>query len=116
MAIATVSASYIGTGPTASGQILALGPGGLKELAYIGTATFTGDGASTTATLNYIDGTASLPFTPSAILAVRSGGAATASVSVVSCADAANGNKTATVTFSAAPNAATIQVLFLIFR
>ena len=116
MSIATVSASYLPTGPTADKQIMASGPGSSAEIAYIGTATFTGDGASSTATLNYIDGTAALSFTPTAILACRVGGAATATISVVSVVDAGNSNKTATVTFSGTVNAATIIVGFIILK
>jgi len=117
MAIAAVNATYLPSGPTADKQILAFGPGSSQEIAYIGTATFTGDGATTSATLNYIDGTAALNFTPSAILAARSGGNTTATISVVSAVDAGNSNKTATVQFSAAPtNGGTITVTFIVLK
>lgn len=116
MAITTVNATYIPSGPTADKQIMAFGPGSSQEIAYIGTATFTGDGASSTATLNYIDGTAALNFTPSAIIACRVGGAATATIGVVSVVDAGNSNKTATVQFTGAVNAATIIVGFIILK
>lgn len=116
MAITTVSAVYLPNGPAADKQILAFGPGSSAEIAYIGTATFTGDAASSTATLNYIDGTAALSFTPSAIIACRVGGAATGTIGVVSVVDAANANKTATVTFTGTVNAATIQIGFIILK
>lgn len=117
MAIATVSASYVGSqAPQFTGQVLASGPGSAAEFAYIGFATFTGDAASSTATLNYIDGTQALPFTPSAIIACRVGGAATATIGVVSVVDAANANKTATVQFTGTVNAATITIAFIILK
>jgi hypothetical protein len=116
MAITTVNAVYTPSGPTADKQILAFGPGSSAELAYIGTATFTGDAASSSATLNYIDGTAALSFTPSAIIACRVGGAATATIGVVSVVDAGNANKTATVQFTGTVNAATIVVGFMILK
>jgi len=116
MAITTVNATYLPSGPTATLQILAAGPGSSQEIAYIGIATFTGDAASSSATLNYIDGTAALSFTPSAILACRVGGAATATIGVVSVVDAGNANKTATVQFTGTVNAATIIVGFIILK
>lgn len=116
MAITTVNATYLSGGPTGTLQVLARGGQSDLELAYIGTATVTGDGASSSFTVNYIDGTAALNFTPSAILCARSGGAATASIAVVSAVDAGNSNKTMTVTTSAAVNAATFTIVFFILK
>lgn len=117
MAITAQNLSYLTSAPVANGSgVLAFGGSSVQELSYIGTATFTGDGATTTATLNYIDGTATLPFTPSAVFGVRAGGAATATVSVVSVVDNADGGKSATVQFSAAPNAATIKVAVFVLK
>ena len=84
----------------------------------LGTATFTGDGASTSATLNYIDGTATMGMgSPSVILCSRSGGSASASIDVVSIVDANDSGKTATVTFSAAPgNGTTVIVSFMLVK
>lgn len=117
MAITAQNASYLTAGPAASSQQLAGSALAALELAYVGTATFTGDGSTTTATLNYIDGTAALPFTPTAILAARTGGTDTAAGYVQSVVDAGNANKTATVTFSAAPaSTKTWQVSFFILK
>jgi len=107
---------YTPSGPTADKQILAFGPGSSAELAYIGTATITADNSGSTCTVNYIDGTAALSFTPTAILCVRTGGTATATVGIVSAVDAANSNKTFTVQGSATLPAGTVTILFLVFK
>lgn len=116
MAIAAANMSFDGNGPSATGQILASRSGaGNEARRLIGTATFTGDGASTSATLNYIDGTAVLGYAPSVILASRSGGSAAAAISVVSVVDNADNGKTAVVNFSAAPaGAATVIVSLMV--
>lgn len=118
MAITAQNAAYLTGAPVANGSTtLAFGGSSLQEFSYLGTVTFTGDGATTTATLNYIDGSAALGFTPSAIIGVRAGGNTTATISVVSVVDAANANKTATVQFSAAPtNGGTITVAFFVLK
>ena len=117
MAITAQNATYQGQGPVAGGSTtLAFGGSSVQELSYIGSATFTGDGATTTATLNYIDGTNALGFVPSMIIGARVGGAATATISVVSIVDNADGGKTATVQFSSAPNAATYKVGFIVMK
>ena len=117
------NATFLSNGPTGTLQQMQAGPGSLLELAYIGTASWVGNGSATTATLNYIDGTAALPFTPAAILAVRSGqntgagNALDAAGTPVTAVDAANANKTATVTFGTAPtNNANSGIIFMIFR
>ena len=117
------NATYLSGGPTGTLQQLARGGTSDLELAYIGYASWIGNGSAVTATLNYIDGTAALPFTPSAILGFHSGNnsggnaAEAAATAVTSIVDAANANKTATVTFSAAPaNNASVGVVFMIFR
>lgn len=114
MAITTANATYIGTGPSVDQQALAFGGTSVQEGVIIGNATVTGDGASSTFDVNYIDGTAALPFTPSAVLAFRVGGAATATISVVSVTSPTN--KKFTVNTSAAVNAATFIILFVVFK
>lgn len=74
MAITAVNASYKTAGPTVSGQQLAASGLSTLELAYVFSATATLDGSTTTFTVNYIDGTATLPFTPSAVLINVTGG------------------------------------------
>lgn len=118
MAIAAASVSFDGNGPSKTGQIVAQsGLQGNAAQMYIGTATFTGDGASTSATLNYIDGTQVLGFVPSAIFVSRSGGSAAASVDAVSVVDNNDNGKTATINFSAAPgNGLTVIVSLQIVK
>lgn len=117
------NATYLSGGPTGDKQVIVRSGLSDLELAYIGYATWVGNNSAVTATLNYIDGTAALPFTPTAILGFHSGNgtggnaAETAGTQVTSVVDAGNSNKTATVTFSAAPaNNAAIGVVFMIFR
>src|SRR5262245_56490502 len=116
MANTCTNPSYKPSGPTADAQILAFGPGSSQELAYIGTATITADNSASTCTVNYIDGTAALPFTPAAILVQRLGGSATATVGLVSAIDAGNSNKTFTVQGSATLPAGTVSFIFLVFK
>ena len=52
------------SGPAFSFQQLALGGADAQELAYRGTATFTGDGSTATCTISFVDGTATPFFTP----------------------------------------------------
>jgi hypothetical protein len=115
MAIATVNMTYSGAGPASSGQIVSqAGLAGDASRVLIGYATATGDASSSTFTVNLIDGTATLGFTPSAIIATRAGGAATSTISVVSVTSI-----TATsflVTTSAAVNAATFVVGVIIVK
>lgn len=66
---------YSGTGPVDSGQVLVQSVlAGDESRALDGSASFTGDNATATLTLNWIDGTKTLPFVPSAVLVTRSGG------------------------------------------
>ena len=118
MAITAQNLAYQGAAPVAGGSTtLAFGGSSMAELSYIGTATFTGDGSLTAATLNYLDGTNTLSFTPSAALGFRIGGTATSTISLVSVVDAADGGKTATVNFSAAPaNAATVKIAVMVLK
>lgn len=112
MAITAAAASFSGTGPSATGQVLAFGGNDLgTAFAYKGTATVTGDGSSTSFVINLIDGTKTIPFTPKGVICTRCGGAATATIGIVS---AVADNKIITVTTTAAVNAATFTVAFLL--
>lgn len=115
MAITTVNLAYVGQGPTADSQIVLQSElSGNFAQTLVATATWTGDASSSTAKFNYIDGTAKLSFTPSAVLAFRIGGAATATIYPTSVVDDAN-KQTATVTFATTVNAATLKCLVVIF-
>lgn len=107
MAITTVSAIYATTAPTKSGQVIAgRDP---DSRVFRGTATVTGDGASSSFIFNLVDGTETIPFTPSGGIVFRSGGAATGTITVLT---AVFTNTICTVTTSAAVNAATFIVSF----
>lgn len=117
------NASYLSNGPTGDVQQLARGGQSDLELAYIGYANWVGNNSAVTATLNYVDGTAALPFTPKQILISRVGGntgagnAIDANATICTAIDAANSNKTATVTFNVAPqNNTNCNVVFMLFR
>lgn len=114
MAIATVNLSYLGVGPTKSSQIVAQRNAAGKRILH-GYATFTGDGSATSATLNWIDGTETLPFTPTAAHISRCGGTATATIAMgeLEITDATSG----VVNFASAPgNAATVKVCVTLFE
>jgi len=115
MAITSGTASFQGTGPAESGQILAAALSSESNRNLSGNCTVTGDAASSTFDCNYIDGTKTLSFTPAFILCNRSGGAATGTVSVVSCVPKSGAATAAfTVTTSANVNAATFIVSFMV--
>lgn len=117
MAITAVNGTYVNQGPTQSGQVLAPNELSALESAYLGTATFTLDGTSTSATLNFIDGTKTLSFTPTAVSAQVVGGTQLAAAPAGVTATAVVDNKTATIYFSAAGTAAnTLKVLFSIVK
>jgi hypothetical protein len=102
MTIAAQNVGYLQQGPTVSGQQLAFSQLEGLELSFLGTVTFTGDaGGSTTAVLNYIDGTNALNFTPRGVIFVRTGGTAAATVTGYAV-DGANAGVSATATCSAA--------------
>lgn len=108
------NAVFVGTGPTKTGQIVASELTGTQAQALEGTCTVTGDAASAVFTVNIIDGTQDIGFTPSAILCNRVGGAATSSISVVSAVPV--DGKTFTVNTSANVNAATFIIGFRLIK
>lgn len=112
MAITAGTAVYTGTGPTQTGQIIANTVGGPVEAQTLrGTATVTGDAASSTFDVNFIDGTKTINFTPTLILCNRIGGAATATIAVVSAVPVSAAKFT--VNTSANVNAATFSIGFI---
>jgi len=113
MAITAGTATYQGNGPAESGQILATALSSESNRNLKGRCSVTGDGASSSFDCNYIDGTKTLSFTPTFVLCSRSGGAATGTISVVSCIPKSGSEtKAFTVTTSANVNAATFIVSF----
>src|SRR5437868_1491918 len=113
MSIAAVAATYQDGVPNATLQKVVTGR--LDDnSAYKGTATFVLDGSTTTATLNFLDGTKKLAFTPSAIICSRIGGTGLASIhAYATVVDDA----TATITFSAAGTSTnTISIGFIILK
>lgn len=113
MAITTANSTLI-AGPTKTGQILVQGLNDPFARAIMGTNTVTGDAASSTYTVNIIDGTQDIGFTPTAILCNRIGGAATATITVVSAVPV--DGKTFTVNTSANVNAATFTIGFMLLK
>lgn len=110
MAITAVNASYRTQGPTASGQILADNSASSSEVALVYTALVTLDGTSTTFTLNFIDGTKTLSFTPTAVTADVVGGTQVAS-STVNVSTTTPTTTGVTVNLSAAGTAANTILL-----
>jgi|SRR5581483_3466853 len=67
MSITVGTTAYSGTGPTKAGQVITQKPYS-QEWAYLGYCPITLDGSATTATINFVDGTVALPFTPTNVL------------------------------------------------
>lgn len=122
MAITGISTSYATAGPSFTNQVVAVGGRDSAELAYHGFFNFTGDGATTSATFNWIDGTQT-PFFTQANPPVA---VAPAAVFVGSLQSAAAGSTVSvnvnsvtttgvTLTFSAAPSAVAYKVPFIVF-
>lgn len=108
MAITAVNATYLTGGPSASGQILANSVASDSEvsLKFIGTVTL--DGTLTTFTLNFIDGTQTLSFTPRAVPLDIVGGTATNVPAISTTTPTTTG---VTVNLSAAGTASTTLIL-----
>lgn len=103
-----------GTSQHVTGTTFLAGAQDALEFAYVGQATTTGDASSASFTVNFIDGTLALPFTPSAVVGWRTGGAATASISLVSCTAPSTTSFTATA--STTINAATFTITYIAFK
>ena len=132
MAIAAVNASYVGNGPTGNGQRIADQTSGSLAQRLVAFGQFTGDGASTSATLNWVDGTvtpfgtwsgpagnqtltAAAPKVSAVSRGALSSAADTAASSIVVSLSAVS-TTAATVAFSAAPaNGALITVVVEIY-
>lgn len=77
MAIPTVNMVWQGIGPTVTGEVLAASSvAGDMARTLVGTSTHVMDNSAVASDVNWIDGTATLPFTPSAVVVSRSGGSA----------------------------------------
>jgi len=116
MSIPAVSATYLSQGPTADKQILAFSGLSAVELAYIGTGTATLDGAATSFTLNFIDGTAALTFTPSAVAAMVVGGTQPAASFVSVSTDTITTTGCVVRLSAAGSNANTLKIAFFILK
>ncbi len=92
------------------------GPGDAQEPAIVGYFTVSGDSAATQATLNWIDGTVALPFTPTAVLATRSGGTAAATVYVQSVTAIGTQSCTVTISGTLGGTTQTLGVICQIFK
>lgn len=117
MAIPAVNATYLTAGPTASGQILAPNEQTGLEVAYSGTATFVLDGTLTQATLNFIDGTKTLSFTPTGIDACVVAGTQFAAAPVGVLATKVTDNTKGVIAFTGAGTGAnTVTVAFRLLK
>lgn len=76
MAVSNQNMTSIVSGGPAMGPAggFVQGPGDASSPAFVGQATFTGDGSVVTANINFIDGTAAIPFVPSAVRISKVGG------------------------------------------
>lgn len=117
MAIAAQNAAYLNLGPSFTGQVLAPNENTGLENCYIGTATFTLDGTLTAATLNFIDGTQTLPFVPAGVTAEVVGGTQTATAVIGVVSTNVPTNTGVVINFTIAGTATrTVKVLFQVFK
>lgn len=116
MAIAAQNASYTTQGPSGSGQIFSNSQLSNNEVQHVFNNTVTLDGTTTSFVLNYIDGTATLPYTPSAVVVGVTGGTQLAT-SVLAVATSTISATSVTVNLSAAgTNANTLKITGFIIR
>lgn len=110
----TANLVYSSQGPTGSGQVFASATdSGTAAQAIEGTISFTGDASTSTVSVGYIDGTKTLPFTPSGIIAFRSGGAGTSTINALAVSSITNAGftLTASATLTAAVYTFTIRII-----
>jgi hypothetical protein len=109
-----------------AGQLV-WGPGDAQEPAFVGTVNITGDGSSTgNVSVNWIDGTQTLPFLPRCVLAfVCQNGGTTATAGALAAEGALGAasrvNTVTTTSFNldvsvAITNAAIMQVLIVAYK
>ena len=106
--------------------VIAFGPGDVQEPAFVGTNSVIGDGSATTVTVNWIDGTQTIPFTPKAVLVFGIPAlTGTADATGVLRTEGSNANpRVANVSntsfqyiYTTAPaNTSTASVLFVVYR
>ena len=129
MALTITNPTYATQGPSKTGQVLA--PNELTNLenSFIGTATITLDGTTTTGTINYIDGTQQIFATgdaagtitaPAAVEASIIGGTqhSTAGTALAIACDTSAGSKTGFTFYlsAAGTSGKTIIVRFYVYR
>lgn len=110
----TSNAAYStgGQAPLFTGQIMAQNLGDPDARMFKGTATVTGDGASATWTVNFIDGSQALPFTPSGVIVTKMAGVAATLLQSVTSITATS----MLLTFSANLAASAFSVAFIAFK
>ena len=116
MSIAAANVSYLGYGPTKTSEVVAMsGLRGSNAQCLIGTATFTGDGSASTATLNFVDGVQTIfgGADPHNIIACVSGGTDANGRGVLSIVPTGTG-LSATVTWTGIVSAAGTSIISLI--
>lgn len=93
------------------------GPGDALEPSFVGQATFTGDGSATTTTLNFIDGTNAIPFTPTGVRISKIGGNDTNNGIPVYNSSTALNNVAVGIVFTAAPaSGKTVLILAELYK
>jgi len=116
MAITAVNAGWNTGGPTASGQILASNAASDTEVALVFTATATLDGSTTTFNLNFIDGTATLNFTPKGVLLNVVGGTQQAASPVYASAGIATSTLVPVYLSGAGTSANTVKIAGIVLK
>lgn len=114
MALTIGATTYDAYGPDQTNQILTTGGKAEDRDAIRGYATITLDGVTTTATINFIDGTKTLSFTPVAVMATVAGGTETTAL-VIGVNTVTNTGFGITLS-GAGTNTHTIVVAFIAFK
>ena len=115
-AVYSVGASGQSAGPAFTGQIMVQNLGDPEARYFKGTSTVTGDGATATWTINWIDGVQTLPYVPSGVLVTRTAGVAGISATTIPLAVSNITNTSFTVTFGANLAASSVTIAFMAWK
>lgn len=116
MAIPAVNVTWLGTGPTVTNEVLAQsGVAGDFARTMVGTFTQVLDGSLTGGDVNWIDGTAVLPYTPTGVLIYRIAGTGLSTIASIA-ANTIGATKFTHVFSAAGTNTQTVTFLVVVFK
>jgi hypothetical protein len=116
MAIPAVNPTYSGANaPTKTAEVMVTGPGDGQQTVYRGFGTATLDGSLTAFDVNWVDGTQTIPFTPTGVIVFRNGGTAAATISVLSATITSSTKMNLTIS-AAGSNGNTLAFSFIVLK